>query len=185
MALRQLDAVRGRLVCTCGTVRREEAAVWEWQAGRQRGRERERERAKVFVGIITLHEWWARHRRLCYAHSSLHTHSHKTHRSSFLSSSLSDPGFASVLTLHESFSKEALGLSPAFSPTAVKILSSLFLPPKLSILLGKDWLVMQRFFSFFCAFIKSVLTLHDWKWPPLKMRSISILLTLQSLRENA
>lgn len=149
MALRQLDAVRGRLVCTCGTVRREEAAVWEWQAGRQRGRERERERAKVFVGIITLHEWWARHRRLCYAHSSLHTHSHKTHRSSFLSSSLSDPGFASVLTLHESFSKEALGLSPAFSPTAVKILSSLFLPPKLSILLGKDWLVMQRFFFFF------------------------------------
>lgn len=36
---------------------------------------------------------------------------------------------------------------------------------------------MQRFFY---ALIKSVLTLHDWKLPPLDVRNISILLTLQS-----
>lgn len=44
-----------------------------------------------------------------------------------------------MLTLHESFSKEALVLSPIFSPAAVKPLSSLFLPPELNILLGKEW----------------------------------------------
>lgn len=129
--------MRGRRVCTCGTVK-EGGGGGMTGAGRltEKG-ERERESAKVFVGIITLHEWRARHRRLCYAHRSLHNHSHKTHRSSFLSSSLSGSGFASVLTLHVSFSKEALGLSPVFSPAAVKTLSSLFLPPELNILLGK------------------------------------------------
>lgn len=121
--------------------------------------EREREQ-RCLVATVTRHEWLhARRRRTCYARSSpLHAHSHKTRRSSFLSSSLSEPGFASALTLHASFSKEALGLSPAFSPAAVKPLSSLFLPPEPSILLGKDGLFMgdatgappPRFF--FCCF---------------------------------
>lgn len=51
MALRQLDAVRGRCVCTCGTDGGERVT------GRQADREGEGERAKVFVEIITLHEW--------------------------------------------------------------------------------------------------------------------------------
>lgn len=68
-------------------------------------------------------------------------------------------------------------MSPAFSPAAVKTLSSLFLSPGLNILLGKDWLVMQRVFY---AFIKSAQTLHDWKLPPVNVRNILILLTLQS-----
>lgn len=95
------------------------------------------------MATVTRHEWLhARRRRTCYARSSaLHAHSHKTRRSSFLSSSLSKPWFASALTLHASFSKEALGLSPAFSPAAVKPLSSLFLPPEPNILLGKHGLL--------------------------------------------
>lgn len=58
MALRQSDAVRGRRVCTCGTERRggrEGGGGGERVTGGQKVRERER--AKVFVGIITLHEW--------------------------------------------------------------------------------------------------------------------------------
>lgn len=69
-------------------------------------------------------------------------------------------------------------MSPVFSPAAVKTLSSLFLPPELNILLGKD--CFSDATSFLYAFIKSVLTLHDWKLPPLDVRNISILLTLQS-----
>lgn len=125
--------------------------------------------------------------------AAVHTHSHKTRRSSFLSSSLSEPGFASVLTLHASFSKEALGLSPAFSPAAVKPLSSLFLPPEPNILLGKGLGCSDAtgapppcFFFLLSfppspslyAFIKSALTLHEWKLPPLNVRiSIGQLLT--------
>lgn len=125
-------------MCTCGTER-------EGVTGGEKGS------AKVFAGLITLHEWYAQHRRICYAHGSLHTHTHKSRRSSFLSSSLPDLGFASVLTLHLSFSKEALGLSPAFSPAAVKPMSTHFLPFKLNILLGKVWVsdATTLFFSFF------------------------------------
>lgn len=126
MALRRPDALRGRRVRTCGSERRRQTHTHGDQ--------------KVCAGIITPRK---RHRRLCYAHGSLHSHSQKTSRSSFLSSSLSEPGFASVLTLRGSLSKEALGWSPAFSP-AVLTLSSLFLSAELVILLGKDWLVMQR-----------------------------------------
>lgn len=131
----------------------------------------------MFAGLITLHEWYARRRRICYAHGSLHTHAHKSRRSSFSSSSLPDLGFASVLTLHVSSSKEALGLSPAFSPAAVKAMSTHFLPFKSNILLGKVWvsdatththsLSLAPFFSFFLPFS----TFHqvnsdEWKSPP-------------------
>lgn len=79
-----------------------------------------------------------------------------TRRSSLLSSPLSDPGFASVLTLHVSFSKEALGLSPAFSPAAVKTLSSLFLPPELNILLGKGLVSDATGYFFECVCLHQV-----------------------------
>ena len=90
------------------------------------------------------------HKRIGYAQSSLHIHTHTSRRSSFLSSSLPDLGFASVLTLHESFSKEALGSSPAFSPAAVEAMSTLFSTSKLNILLGKDWVcdATALFFTF-------------------------------------
>lgn len=121
------------------------AYVWR-AAGRKcggglDGRKGEREQ-RCLVATVTRHEWrHARRRRTCYARSTaMHAHSHKTRRSSFLSSSLSKPWFASALTLHASFSKEALGLSPAFAPAAVKPLSSLLLPPEPNILLGKHGL---------------------------------------------
>lgn len=68
-------------------------------------------------------------------------------------------------------------MSPAFSPAAVKTLSSLFLPPESNILLGKG-LVSDATGYFFHAFIRSALTLHDWKLRPLGVRNILILLTL-------
>lgn len=131
MAPGQLVAVRGRRVSTCGARRGGREAGWEG------GRETEQ---RCSAATVKRHgRSHARRRRTCYARGSpLHAHSHKTRRSSFLSSSLSKPGFASVLTLHASFSKEALGLSPAFSPAAVEPLSSLFLPPEPNIVLGKD-----------------------------------------------
>lgn len=125
------------------------------------------------MATVTRHEWLhARRRRTCYARSSaLHAHSHKTRRSSFLSSSLSKPWFASALTLHASFSKEALGLSPAFSPAAVKPLSPLFLPPEPNILLGKHGLLWgwggangvppPRFFFCCCSPLFLSLCLHQ------------------------
>lgn len=150
--------------------------------GKRGGRERAKEQ-RCLVATVTRHEWLhARRRRTCYARSSaLHAHSHKTRRSNFLSSSLSKPWFASALTLHESFSEEALGLSPAFSPAAVKPLSSLFLPAEPNILLGKQGLLRgwgdatgappPRFFLFCCCcsplflyvFIKPALMLYWWR----------------------
>lgn len=142
MAPWQLVAVRGRSVRACGA-RKEVGREAGWEEGRRGEREREQ---RCLVAKVTRHEWrHARRRRTCYARSSaLHAHSHKTRRSSFLSSSLSKPWFASALTLHASFSKEALGLSPAFSPAAVKPLSSLFLSPEPNILLGKHELLWCR-----------------------------------------
>lgn len=69
-------------------------------------------------------------------------------------------------------------MSPAFSPAAVKTLSSLFLPPELNILLGKGLVSDATGYFFVCAFIRSALTLHDWKLRPLGVRNILILLTL-------
>lgn len=63
--------------------------VHMWHGEGAGGEEGER---KVFAGLITPHEWQAQHRRICYARSSLHTHTHKSRRSSFLSSSLPDRG---------------------------------------------------------------------------------------------
>lgn len=136
----------------------EAGAAVEPHTGRQKEREVEveREREKVFAGIITPHERRARHRRLSYARSGPRAHSLNTHRSSFSSSPLSAPGFASVLTLRVRSSKEALGTSPAFSPAAVKTLSSLFLPPDLNILLGKDGVAdaMDIFFIYIYIFLR-------------------------------
>lgn len=96
----------------------------------------------MFLEIITPHGWEAEHGRLCY--SSLHTHSHKTRRSSFLSSSLSEQRVCVSAHITCILLRRGSGFEPGvLSPAAAKPLSSRLLPPESNILLGKDSIQRQ------------------------------------------